>query len=153
MNDPPAMRVVRCRTVAQGRFHQLNYIRDLPPAQPMTGGEADNLLVDDVSASALEGLLAALGSCLAMGIHATAVARRIPIRRLELELEADISSAQWGSIGPEPTAVGFEAVRVSVLLDAEATHEILAALVKHATLWSPVANTLQNPVHLDVHLR
>ncbi len=153
MNDPPAMRVVRCRTVAQGRFRQLNYIRDLPPAQPMTDGEADNLLGDDVSASALEGLLAALGSCLAMGIHATAVARRIPIRRLELELEADISSAAWGSIGPEPAAVGFEAVRVSVQLDAEATHENLAALVNHATLWSPVANTLHNPVHLDVHLQ
>jgi uncharacterized OsmC-like protein len=153
MDDHPTLRVVRCRTVAKGRFHQLNYIRDLPPAQPITDGKADNLLWDDFSASALEGLLAALGSCLAMGIHATAVARRIPIRRLELELEADISSAEWGSIGTEPAAVGFETVRVSVQLDAEATHESLAALVKHATLWSPVANTLHNPVHLDVHLQ
>jgi hypothetical protein len=42
---------------------------------------------------------------------------------------------------------------VSVQLEAEATHENLAALVKHATLWSPVANTLHNPVHLDVHLQ
>jgi len=24
--------------------------------------------------------------------------------------------------------------------------------VRHATLWSPVANTLHNPVHLDVTL-
>jgi len=77
--DPTATRTLRCRTVATGRFRQINYIRDLPPAQPMTDGEADNLLGDDVSASALEGLLAALGSCLAMGIHATAVARRILI--------------------------------------------------------------------------
>src|SRR5512133_279983 len=123
MDDPPAMRVVRCRTVAKGRFHQLNYIRDLPPAQPMTDGETESLLGDDVSASALEGLLAALGSCLAMGIHATALVRRIPIRRLALELEADISSAGWGSTNPEPAAVGFETVRVSVQLDAEAAHD------------------------------
>ena len=28
----------------------------------------------------------------------------------------------------------------------------LAAALRHATLWSPVANTLHNPVHLDVIL-
>ncbi len=37
-------------------------------------------------------------------------------------------------------------------LDAEAPREQLEALVRHATLWSPVANTLHNPVHLDVTL-
>jgi hypothetical protein len=29
--DSTAIRILRCRTVAQGRLHQLNYIRDLPP--------------------------------------------------------------------------------------------------------------------------
>ncbi len=46
-----------------------------------------------------------------------------------------------------------EAVHVSVRLDADASREALAALVKHATLWSPVANTLHNPVHLSMSLR
>ena len=43
-------------------------------------------------------------------------------------------------------------MRVSVELDAYAS-DSLRALIKHATLWSPVANTLYNPVHLDVTLR
>jgi uncharacterized OsmC-like protein len=152
-NDPATLRVLRCRTVATGRFHQLNYIRDLPPAPPMTEGETDDLLGEDTVPNALEGLLAAFGSCLALGIHATAVAHRVPIRRLELELEADITSAGWGTIGLDPGSIGFETVRVSVQLDADAPPEILAAIVKHATLWSPVANTLHNPVHLDVQLQ
>ena len=151
-SDPTATRILRCRTVAQGRFHQLNYIRNLPP-QPGTEDEPESLLDEDFAPNASEALLAAFGSCLAIGIHANAVARRIPIRSLELELEADINTtAVWGTGDIDPKPVGFEAIRVSVQLQAEASDEVLSALIQHATLWSPVANTLHNPVHLDVTL-
>ena len=150
--DPTAVRTLRCRTVAQGRFHQLNYIRKLPP-QPVMEDEPEGLLGEDIAPNASEALLAAFGSCLAIGIHANAVARCIPIRSLELELEADINTtAVWGTGDIDPKPIGFEAIRVSVQLEAEASDEVLSALIKHATLWSPVANTLHNPVHLDVTL-
>ncbi len=150
--DPTATRTLRCRTVAKGRFHQLNYIRSLPP-HPVMEDEPDGLLGEDMAPNASEALLAAFGSCLAVGIHANAVARRIPIRGLELHLEADINTtAVWGAGDIEPKPIGFETVRVSVQLDADAPAESLDALIKHATLWSPVANTLHNPVHLDVIL-
>ncbi len=165
--DPASIRTLRCRTVAQGRLHQVNYIRNLPPQQVMED-EPGGLLGEAVAPNASEALLAALGSCLVVGIHADAVAQRIPIRSLELELEADINTtAVWGagdldpksigpkSIGPKsigPKSIGFEAVRVSVRLDADAPRATLLALVRRATLWSPVANTLHNPVHLDVTL-
>ena len=143
---------LRCRTVATGHFHQLNYIRSLPP-QPVVEDEPEGLLAEDIAPNASEALLAAFGSCLAVGIHANAIARRIPIRRLELELEADLNTtAVWGTGDIDPKPIGFEAVRVSVRLDADASREALDALIKHATLWSPVANTLHNPVHLDVVL-
>lgn len=29
------------------------------------------------------------------------------------------------------------------------THAALTALLEHTVLWSPLANTLRNPVHLD----
>ena len=29
--DPTAIKVVKCKTVAEGRFRHLNYVRDLPP--------------------------------------------------------------------------------------------------------------------------
>ena len=150
--DPTSIRTMRCRTVAQGRFHQLNYIRNLPP-QPVMEDEPEGLLGEDIAPNASEALLAAFGSCLAIGIHANAVARRIGIRSLELELEADINTtAVWGAGDIDPKPIGFETIRVSVQMKAEASDETLQDLIKHATLWSPVANTLHNPVHLDVTL-
>lgn len=150
--DPTNVRTLRCRTIAQGRLTQLNYIRSLPP-QTVMEDEPDGLLGEDIAPNASEALLAAFGSCLAIGIHANAVARRIPIRGLELELEADINTtAVWGAGDIDPKPIGFEAIRVSVNLKADASREDLKALIKHTTLWSPVANTLHNPVHLDVSL-
>lgn len=150
--DPKATRTLRCRTVAQGRFTQLNFIRNLPPQQ-VAESEPDGLSSEDIAPNASEALLAAFGSCLAVGIHANAIARNIPIRRLELQLEADINTtAVWGTGDMDPKPIGFEAVRVAVTIEADASRDSLDALVRHATLWSPVANTLHNPVHLDVAL-
>jgi uncharacterized OsmC-like protein len=150
--DPTAVRTLRCRTVAQGRLSQLNYIRDLPP-QPVTEDEPEGLLGDATAPNASEALLAALGSCLSIGIHANALAQGIPIRSLELDVEADINTtAVWGSGDLHPKTIGFEGIRVSVRMDADASRKALAALVRHTLLWSPVANTLHNPVHLDVAL-
>jgi uncharacterized OsmC-like protein len=150
--DPTAVRTLRCRTVAQGRLSQLNYIRDLPP-QPVTEDEPEGLLGDATAPNASEALLAALGSCLSIGIHANALAQGIPIRSLELDVEADINTtAVWGSGDLHPKTIGFEGIRVSVRMDADASRKALAALVRHTLLWSQVANTLHNPVHLDVAL-
>lgn len=151
--DPTVTRTLRCRTVARGRFSQLNYIRDLPP-QPVMEDEPEGLLGEATAPNASEALLAAFGSCLAIGIHANAVAQGIPIRSLEVELAADLNTtAVWGAGDLNPKTIGFEAVRVAVRLHADASRETLEALIRHATLWSPVANTLHNPVHLDVTLQ
>ena len=52
----------------------------------------------------------------------------------------------------QPKPVGFGAIRVVVHIDADASAEAIRALVAHAVLWSPIANTLHDPVHLDVSL-
>ena len=151
--DPSATRTLRCRTVARGRFNQLNYIRNLPP-QPVMEDEPEGLSGEQIAPNASEALLAAFGSCLAVGIHANAVAQGIPLHALELELAADLNStAVWGAGDLTPKIIGFETIRVSVRIEAEAPRASLEALVRHATLWSPVANTLHNPVHLDVTLQ
>ncbi len=150
--DPTVVRTLRCRTVAEGRFRQINYIRNLPP-QPVMEEAPESLLAEVIAPNASEALLAAFGSCLAVGIHANAVAQGIPIRSLEVDLEADINTtAVWGAGDLNPKTIGFETVRALVRIEAEAPRRILEALVEHATLWSPVANTLHNPVHLDVTL-
>lgn len=150
--DPATVRTLRCRTVAQGRFSQLHHIRDLPPQQ-VAKNETEGLLAEETAPNASEALLAALGQCLAAGIHANAIARHIPIKKLEVHMEADIDKdAVWGAGDRGAKPIGFEAIRVSVRILADAPQDTLDALVKHATLWSPVANTLHNPVHLDVEV-
>ncbi len=113
--------------------------------------EPPGLLGDDTAPNPSEALLAALGSCLAVGIHANAVAQNITVHKLELELEADINiTSVWGTGDVSPKPVGFEVVRVNVHFDADAPKETLDVLVAHATLWSPVANTYTKPVALTV---
>ena len=150
--NPSATRTLRCRTVAQGRFGQLNFIRDLPP-QAVVEDASPNLSAEATAPNASEALLAAFGSCLSVGIHANAMVRGIPIRSLTVDLAGDLNTtAVWGAGDPAPHTIGFESIQIVVHLDAEAPREVLEALVRHSTLWSPVANTLHNPVHLDVTL-
>jgi uncharacterized OsmC-like protein len=150
MVKPAVPRTLRCRTVAHGRLQQLNYIRDLPP-QPVMEDEPQGLSGETVAPNASEALLAALGSCLAVGIHANALAQAISVSVLELQLSAEINTTSvWGAGAITPKTIGFDTIRVSVRLEADAPRKTLEALVRHATLWSPVSNTLHNPVHLDV---
>jgi uncharacterized OsmC-like protein len=146
--NPAAVKTLKCRTVAEGKFRHLNMIRTLPAH---VIDEPPVLLGDDTAPNPSEAALAALGSCLAVGIHANAVARGITVRSLEIELEADINiTAVWGTGDTSPKPVGFEAVRAKVHLDADAPAEELDALIAHATTWSPVANTFTKPVALTV---
>jgi len=70
--DPKAIKTLKCKTVAEGRFRHLNFIRSLPA---YVVDEPPGLLGDDTAPNPSEASLAALGSCLAVGIHANAVAR------------------------------------------------------------------------------
>lgn len=146
----PMQETLRCRTVAAGGFRQLNYVRDLPPLLVEERfGPPDDVPV----ATPAETLLAALGSCLSAHIRANAASGSIVVHRLELNVEADAAaSPMWDPLGQPPGPVGFEAIRVAVRMEAAASPEALKALVAHAVLWSPVANTLHGPVHLDVAL-
>lgn len=146
--NPQAIKTLKCRTIAEGKFRHLNIIRNLPAH---VIDEPPVLLGDDTAPNPSEAALAALGSCLAVGIHANAVARDIVVRSLELELEADINiTSVWGTGDTSPKPVGFDAVRVKVHLDADAPQAELDQLIAHAATWSPVANTFTKPVALSV---
>ena len=148
---PDVIKTVKCRTVAEGRFRHANYIRNLPP---YIVDEPPALLGDDTAPNPSEAALAALGSCLAVGIHANAVAQNITISKLELELDGDINiTAVWGTGDLADTKpVGFTEVRAKVVLEADAPRKQLEALVAHVLKWSPVANTFIRPVTLKLGL-
>jgi uncharacterized OsmC-like protein len=148
--DPTAVRTVRSKTIAEGRrFRHLNYIRNLPAH---VVDEPPQLLGDDTAPNPTEALLAALGTCVAVGLQANAVARGWTVRGIEVDTEGDINiTSVWGTGDLSPKTVGLAAVRLSVRLDIEgATDSELDELVSHAATWSPVLNTVRNPVALTI---
>ncbi|MFN3867514.1 MAG: OsmC family protein [Hyphomicrobiaceae bacterium] len=148
--NPDVIKTLKCKTVAEGRFRHLNFIRNLPA---YIVDEPPGLLGDDTAPNPSEAVLSALGSCLAVGIHANAVARDITVYKLEIELEGDLNiTAVWGTGDLSEKPVGFTDIRAKVTFEADRPREELEALIAHAKVWSPVANTMTRPVNLAVSL-
>jgi len=144
--NPQAVKTLSCKTVAEGRFRHANYIRDL---EPYIVDEPPALLGDDTAPNPSEASLAALGSCVAVGLHANAVARGLTVQKLELELEGDLNiTAVWGTGDTSEKPVGFTDVRIKVDMEADCPKEEIDALVEHVIQWSPVFNTFSRPVNM-----
>src|SRR5256886_2103686 len=94
--NPKVIKTLKCKTVAEGKFRHANYIRNLPP---YIVDEPPGLLGDDTAPNPSEASLAALGSCLAVGLHANAVHRGWIVNKLELELEGDLNITAMHGIG------------------------------------------------------
>ena len=115
--NPKVIKTLKCKTVAEGKFRHLNYIRNLPP---YIVDEPPGLLGDDTAPNPSEASLAALGSCLAVGLHANAVHRGWTVHKLELELEGDLNiTAVWGTGDVSEKPVGFTDVRVKVDMECD----------------------------------
>lgn len=147
-------RTLRCRTVATAQLRQRHHIRDLEPLGSGADQAGDEtLLGEDEEPHPSEMLLAALGACLTVSIQANAVARGIPIRKLEVHSQGDVDpSALWGTGPRRARPLGFQSIAIAVQVEADVPREVLKALVDYAVLWSPVANTLHDPVDLVVSL-
>ncbi|MEL6931382.1 MAG: OsmC family protein, partial [Cyanobacteria bacterium J06600_6] len=86
-------------------------------------------------------------------IHANARAKGIELTKLELELEGDISiTSVWGINDSSEAPLGITDVRIKAYVEGDASQEKLAELVAHANQWSPISNTVRNPVNLEVEL-
>ena len=77
--NPTAVRTLKCKTVQTDKFRHENYIRDL---DAHIVDEPPGLLGDDTAPNPSEAALAALGSCIAVGIHANCVMKGIDLHKL-----------------------------------------------------------------------
>ncbi|MBN2629613.1 MAG: OsmC family protein [Rhodobacteraceae bacterium] len=142
--NPKLIKTLKCKTVAEGRFRHANYIRNL---EPYIVDEPPGLLGDDTAPNPSEASLAALGSCIAVGLHANAIARGIKVQSLQVELEGDLNiTAVWGTGDISEKPVGFTDVRIKVDMKADCPQSEIDALIAHVTKWSPVFNTFARPV-------
>jgi uncharacterized OsmC-like protein len=141
-------KTLKARTVCESGFRNMTYVRQLTP---MLVGEPPALLGDDAAPNPSETALAALGSCISVGMLANATHRGVVLTRIEVEMEGDIDiSAVWG-VGdtPEEKVPGFTDVRCSVTLAGDTDEQTLREIHDNAIKWSPVVNTFQRPVALD----
>ncbi len=148
--NPNVIKSLTIKTVCEGQFRNLSYVRNL---EPHVIDEPPGLLGEDTAPNPSEAVLAALGSCLSVGIHANATMRGITLTKLELELAGDINiTGVWGIGDMSEKRLGFTDIRVKVDLEGNASREELEDLVAHSNFWSPVANTLRLPVNMEVTL-
>jgi uncharacterized OsmC-like protein len=147
--NPTSVVTLKAKTVCEGQFRMQTYVRDL---DPMLIDEPPHLLGENNAPNPSEAVLATLGACLAVGVHANATAQGIKLSKLELQLEGDINvTAVWGTGDLDPAKpLGFTDVRVKVDVEGDAPKEVLDNIVAHSNVWSPVANTLRRPVNLVV---
>lgn len=143
--NPDTIKTLKSKTVLEGQFKNLNYVRGL---DPIIVDEPPGLLGEDTAPNPSEMALLSLGSCLSVGIQANATARGITLHKLEISLEGDINiTAVWGTGDVDPNKLlGVREVRAFFDIEADCSKEELEGLVQHATKWSPVANTYINKV-------
>jgi uncharacterized OsmC-like protein len=151
-NNPGARGKNNVHTVMQGQYRSLSHVGN---HTPVVVDEPLHLFGEDTAPAPGEIALSGLGGCLAVGITAVATWKQIKLSKLEVFLEADIGNpAAWGAGGAEmePAQMGFQAIRVKIVIEGDATREELDEIVRHANYFSPVANSMRNPIPMTVAL-
>ncbi|MDY7552279.1 OsmC family peroxiredoxin [Pseudomonas veronii] len=142
----------KVHTVMQGMYRSLSYVGQ---HDAVVVDEPLHLFGEDTAPAPGEIALSGLGGCLAVGITAVATWKQIKLTKLEIFMEGDIGNpAAWGAGGAQmqPEQMGFQDIRVKVLIEGDATREELDEIVKHANFYSPVANTMRNPIPFSIAL-
>jgi uncharacterized OsmC-like protein len=140
------------RTVSVGQFRTLTYVGT---HQPVVVDEPLHLFGQNTAPAPGEVVLAALGGCLAVGITAVATWKQVTLSKLEVLIEGDIGNpAAWGAGGADmpPELMGFQQLRVKVVIEGDADRAELEKIVMHANRFSPVANTMRNPIPFEIAL-
>jgi uncharacterized OsmC-like protein len=151
--NPSSRGTNKVHTVMEGQYRSLSQVGN---HAPVVVDEPLHLFGQDTAPAPGEIVLSGLGGCLAVGITAVATWKQVKLSKLEIFMEGDIgNSAAWGAGGAldkQPLQMGFQAIRVKVVVEGDATREVLDEIVKHANFYSPVANSMRNPIPFEISL-
>jgi len=151
-NNPGSRGTNKVHTVVDGQYRTLSYVGH---HAPVVVDEPLHLFGQDTAPAPGEIALSGLGGCLAVGITAVATWKQVTLSRLEIFLEGDIGNpAAWGAGGAlkAPSEMGFQAIRVKVEIEGDAPREVLDEIVQQANMYSPVANSMRNPIPFEIAL-
>jgi uncharacterized OsmC-like protein len=110
----------------------------------LRGDHPPELLGENTGPTAVEPLLAALGSCIAGTYAAHATARGVALDELEVEIESEIDLN--GFLQLAPTRAGPQAVKATVRVRADADDATLDEIGRVVTQASPVYDSVARPV-------
>ena len=109
------------------------------------------LLGKNLGTNPVEYLLVALSGCLTTSLIAHASAKGIEIKGVESRYEGDLDLRGFLGLS-EDVKVGYENIRVYFKIDADVSEEQKEELIRMAQKYSPVFNSIANPVPVSVHL-
>ena len=113
----------------------------------LRGDHPPELLGQDTGPTAVEALLAALGSCITGTYAAHATARGVAIDELEVELEGRIDLS--GMFQLRPVRAGLDGVKATIRVKADADVAVLEEIRQVTTRASPVHDSVANPVAIE----
>jgi len=105
----------------------------------------------DIGPTPVEYVLVGLAGCLSAGIASIASLREIQLRSVTATLEGDMDVRGTMAVDTD-VRPGFNAVRVSYKIDADATPDDIEALVAQSQKRSPVYDMLVNPTSVTVQV-
>ena len=117
----------------------------------LEGDEPPVLLGANAGPNAVEAVLHALASCLAVGFVYNAAAQGIKIESLEFDLEGDLDLHAFLGLSDQ-VRPGYENIRLSYRVKSDAPREKIIALCDYVQKTSPVLDIISNPVPVTVGL-
>lgn len=151
-NNPASRGINKVHTVMQGMYRSFSFVGN---HNPVIVDEPLHLFGEDKAPAPGEIVLSGLGGCLSVGITAVATWKKVNLSKLEIFMEADIGNpAAWGAGGAQmqPEQMGFQEIRVKVVIEGDASREELDEIVQQANFYSPVANSMRNPISFSISL-
>lgn len=117
--------------------------------------EADHpeiFAAEDKGATPVEYVLVGLGACLTAGVATVAQNRNIQLRSVKATIEGDMDLQGILGIDSE-VRNGFDGIKVTYDIDADATPEEIRALVAQSQKRSAVFDIVTNPTNVVVEVR
>lgn len=118
----------------------------------LEGDEPAVLLGSNKGPNAVEAVLHALASCLAVGFIYNAAAQGIQVESLSFDLEGDLDLRAFLGLSEE-VRPGYENVRLTMKVKSSAPREKIASLCEYVQKTSPVLDIISNPVPVSISLQ
>jgi uncharacterized OsmC-like protein len=109
------------------------------------------LLGTNKAPNPVETILAALGSCLAVGFAYSAAARNINLESLDILSEGDLDLRGFLGVSDD-VRPGYQSIKVTCKIKSDASKEKISELYEHVKKTSPVRDIIQNLEPLTIIL-